>query len=464
MSDAERREARLVVIGLVLLVAALALPYALRGPKLLLDDWPVVRNRHFDGVLATAGHNQLRARPGAWLVYTLTFGLVGPHPLALYAVQVALDAAVVVALFLAARRFVPQRVAAAVAVVWALLPNHSTLEHWASTVNVVVCLLLLLAGVVLLARACERGSGVWPAVACLAASTLCYEASIVAGAVAVVAVPWLVTGRIRRDVVAAGWLALLADGVWMFSHTAPGRTSTSKFADFALLYRIHFGAGITTSTRVGAVVAVVAAVGIGVALGRLVLPGLRANTGLPERLVVAGLVVIVAGSLPFAKFPIAIIGVNDRANVVGSVGAALVWVGLGGLLWRLRAVAAVAALAFAAAVLPVHVQRDRAFARAGDDAVRLLHDLRRVFPRPAGAIVVGPAPINRRGVVGLLANLDTTPAVQLAYRDPHLRARVAQDERDFATASEPLRFDQVRRVIVSGSATTSTTTPSANSG
>src|SRR2546426_771949 len=112
MTDVRRREARLAVVALLVLVAALAVPYALRGPKLLLDDFPVLRNRHFDGVLATAGRNQLRARPGAWLVYTLTFGTIGPHPLALYALQVVLDAAVVVTLFFAARRFVPQRAAA----------------------------------------------------------------------------------------------------------------------------------------------------------------------------------------------------------------------------------------------------------------------------------------------------------------------------------------------------------------
>jgi hypothetical protein len=159
-------------------------------------------------------------------------------------------------------------------------------------------------------------------------------------------------------------------------------------------------------------------------------------------------VMIVVGAVPFAKFPLSVMGVNDRANVVSSVGAAMVWVGLGAIVWRVRLAGTVAAITFCAVVAPVHLLQDRAYDRAGSDAVRLVHELREDFPHPDGPIVVGPAPINRRGVVGLLANLDTTPAVQLAYGDRRLLARVAQDQTDFARATEPLRFDQLRGVVV----------------
>jgi hypothetical protein len=438
----------LVVAGLVVLVVALALPYAIRGPKFILDDWPVLANRHFSGVLATAGRRQLLARPGAWLVYTLTFGLVGAHPLALYAVQVLLGATVAATLFIAARFLLPRSMAAAIATVWVLLPNHASLEHWASTLNIVVCLELLLLGVVLLALGAGRERPPWGGIACLFASALCYEASIVAGAVAVVAIPWMTVHRVRWRSLIAGWAALLGAGAWMLCHTAPGRLS-SKFTDFTLLYQVHFGSGIVTSARAGHVLALGAAAGSAIALGRLLIPGFRTRAGTADWLVLGGLVVIVAGAVPFAKFPFSIVGVNDRADVVSSVGAAMAWVGLGAMVARVRpAAAATAAAVFVAAVLPVHAQQDRAYARAGGDVVRLLADLRKGFPRPAGPIVVGPGPLNRRGVVGLLSGLDASPAVELAYGDRRLRARIAQGAADFASASEPLRFDQVRGVIV----------------
>src|SRR5439155_6458861 len=170
------------------------------------------------------------------------------------------NVAVAVALFVAGRGLVSRGVAAAIAITWILLPNHATLEHWASALNIVVCLLLLLVGVVALER---RRDAV--AIVCFVASSLSYEASIAAAALAVLAVPWILDGRPRRRTLVAGWAALAAVGVWTLIHTAPGRTSTSKFADFSLLYRIHFGAGITTTTAIGVVLGAVAAVGPAVA-------------------------------------------------------------------------------------------------------------------------------------------------------------------------------------------------------
>ena len=158
---------RRTALALALLVVVLAVPYLLRGPKLFLDDWWVLRNRHFSGVLGAAGHQQAVSRPGAWLVFTGAFGLIGRHPVPLYVLQTALNAAIAASLFLVLRRFVTWGLATAVVVVRALLPNHSAMDHWASTLAIVVALLLLLVGAVLLIRACDGDGHPWAAIALL---------------------------------------------------------------------------------------------------------------------------------------------------------------------------------------------------------------------------------------------------------------------------------------------------------
>src|ERR1044071_1645213 len=68
--------------GLVAAVAiAVCLPNLLNGPGPIADDWVFLRNARFDGWLHAAGPRQ-SGRPGGALVYDLTFGLIGNHPLA----------------------------------------------------------------------------------------------------------------------------------------------------------------------------------------------------------------------------------------------------------------------------------------------------------------------------------------------------------------------------------------------
>src|SRR5262249_38464127 len=127
---------RTAVSLLVALTAALAAPYALAGTNFVLDDWFALRNAMFDGAMSAGGHNQFLAGPGAWLTYGLTFGLIGNHPLPIYLLQTAVNAAVAVALFVAVRRFLPIVPAFAVAAVWVIVPNHTSLDNWASALNI----------------------------------------------------------------------------------------------------------------------------------------------------------------------------------------------------------------------------------------------------------------------------------------------------------------------------------------
>src|SRR5207249_405215 len=93
IEHATRRD-RAVVIGLVVLVVAVGIPYAVMGPKIILDDWFTIDWRSRLGLLHTS--DQLHSRPGAWLTFVGEFGLIGRHPLAIHLVQVALSAAIAV--------------------------------------------------------------------------------------------------------------------------------------------------------------------------------------------------------------------------------------------------------------------------------------------------------------------------------------------------------------------------------
>jgi hypothetical protein len=151
--------------------------------------------------------------------------------------------------------------------------------------------------------------------------------------------------------------------------------------------------------------------------------------------------VIVSGTLAFVRYPIAPLGLGDRANVVSSVGTALLWVGVGLLVWeRRRPLGAALAVAFALVLAVGRVERDLDYAAAGDDTVAILAALRETHAdRPAGVVVVGPKPVFHHGIVGLIGPLDQ--AVRADSGDPTRQARVADDEEDFRRTPEALRLD-----------------------
>ena len=426
--------------GLAFLAILVGLPYAVMGPKLFLDDWWVLRNRHFTGVLSTAGHAQLLARPGAWLTFTVEFGLLGRHPLILYLVQTALNAAIAALLFAALRNFVSRPLAAGTSAAWVLLPDHGSLAHWASAMQAVMCLLLLLGGTVLLARVADQGGAALraAAIALLAGSVLCYEASLPVALAVLFVVPALRGGRPDLRLAAAGIAVLGAVGGWMFLHTQ--YSTSSAWGDIWTVPLSHFGEGVARSRLGGAVLLCVALSGLLVAAVRLIQPSRRPDTGQAEWLVVAGVGTIAAGTLAFARFPLQVVGMNDRANVIGAVGAAMVWVGLAAMLWRVRALFWPVLAVWLALVVPARMAQDRDYHRAGLDAERLLAALHRDFPNPTGEIVIGPAAPNRHGVVALTSDWDTSAALQLDRGDPTLRARITKGLADYLAAPGP-RFD-----------------------
>jgi hypothetical protein len=426
---------------LAALSIGVSIPYAVLGPNLILDDWFTLWFRMRDGVLWTGGHDQLLARPGAWLVLMVEYGFVGAHPLAIYALQAALSTVAAVLLFVVARRFVSPGRAFAIAAVWVLLPNHSTIDRWAAAMPALVSLVLLLWGLVLLERSIDRGGGIVPALAVFCASALCYEASLAPAGVALLAVPWLAGHKPTLRRLAATEAPLAVTGVWMLANSQHTTGDFVGWFDFPRMLQAHIAAGINRPEGLVVVVAIVGAVGTAIALARPLAPSLRNLPAETTWLVVAGLVVIVVGTLAFVRYPIAPLNLGDRANVVASVGTALVWVGIGTIVWeRRRAVGAAAAVVFALVLLVGRVQRDVDYVDAGDDTVAILAALDRTHSdRPPGEVVVGPHAVFHHGIVGLIGTIDQ--AVRADSGDPTRRARVAVDDEEFKEAPEAMRLD-----------------------
>ncbi|MEY2477332.1 MAG: hypothetical protein QOG87_2647 [Actinomycetota bacterium] len=440
-APSSERSLAAALAGLSLLVSA---PYAVLGPNLLLDDWFTLWFRLRDGLLWTGGYEQLRARPGAWLVLLVEYGFIGAHPLAIYVLQAFLVAACVVLLFLAVRRFADRWVAAAVAGAWALMANHSTLDRWGAAMPALVSLLLLLLGVVLLERATDAGRQPVAAVAVLVASALTYEASLATATVAVVAIPWAC--RRSADLRAAVWgvAVLAATGLYMFVNSQHRGGKFTGWFDFGALVPAHFGDGLARPAALGVGLAMVGLFGTALALARPMVPSLR---GLPSRattMVSVGLAVIALGTLAFTRYPIAPLGLGDRANAVAGVGTALVWVGIGMLLPRRRAVLVVGGGAFGLILLTGHLQRDVDYARAGDDTVAVVRALERHPAPPGVVVVVGPTMPEHHRIVGLAGTMD--PVIQVATGDFDRHAGVATDPTDFF-ATDPSRRLDVRPVL-----------------
>jgi hypothetical protein len=402
----------------VAVVVVRALPYAVLGPNLILDDWWVLRNRSLDGILATAGHAQWVARPGAAAIFTATFGVIGAHPLALYAVQVMVGIAAAVAVYGLLARFVDARVALGVVVIWQLLPNHSSLDRWPSNVQAGVALALCAVGLRVLVDAPTYGPRRFAAAAALAGSVMTYEATIAAAAVGVVVLPLLARRRLRLQIVAPALVALAGVGAWAVTHSA--RSFEDPGADLHLVFTIHFAEGIAPTRQVAVLLGLVAAVGVSVVVWRVVT---QRAVGVADALVLAGLAVIVVGTLPFVRFPLGVVGTRDRSNVVSGIGGAMAWAGLVALVAGVRRSAGVVvAAALVLVLVPARLDRDLDWARAGDDGVAIVQLLRNgPTDRPR---CVYPGPVNRGGVAAFVADWDLEAAWQMQLGRHDVTARV----------------------------------------
>jgi hypothetical protein len=331
------------------------------------------------------------------VVYAVVFGGIGAHPLAILVVQVVLVATAAVLIDELLRKLgVDDRLSWATAALWVVIPNHTSLLLWPTAVAITVSLVLLLLGGVALAE--ERDA---PAACILAAAVLTYEATGPAALALVVAIPLLQRRTDWRRPVAMGLAALVPAGLWVALHVPSVKEAgLARWADLRLVAPAHLGWGVFPDGPVTTVVGLAALLLVALAVRRR------------DPLVIAGLVVIVVGTLPFVRYFYEPLGAGDRVNVVAGVGTAMVWAGLLAFLaaHAPRPVAIAAAGCVVAAMGVASWQRSMAWADAADDADRILASLP---PAHFEETITIDRPPVRHNVTAFASHSNVESAVQL---------------------------------------------------
>jgi hypothetical protein len=427
-----------LLLGLVLIVR---IPALLRRPGFVLDDWVALRDARADGILGVAGGSDRAGRPGAALVDAVVFGVIGQRALVVLALLVGISAVTAVLLHRLARRYLSPTLAFAAAACWVALPNHMATEVWASEAPSAVAAAALVGGLVLVGS--TRDTWRRPAgLVVLAVAVLCDPATLVLAAAGVVLLPWLAERRVDGRLLAQAVIGLGVPVCWALVHGHELVATGSDLADLGQAMPAQFGWGVAPSGAGARLLLVVALVGIGVAIFAPLLRTPRPRWDEAELTALAGIVVVVLGTLPFVRDTYAPLGVGDRANTVASIGGALSWAALGALAVRYRAALLGAGLVVVVVVASARWERADRWHRAGVDAVAIAEAVHEQIPDPDGTIVVGPGPVQEGNVAAYITDLQLTAALQLEYGDDDLRARFAVDELDFEQTDAGLRFDQ----------------------
>ena len=382
-------------IALAGLTVVLSVPFLVSGAGFYREDWKALSDARTSGWWA-AGSVVWARRPLGAVLYALVYGGIGDHPRAAFAAVLAVNVAVTVMLLAVARRLLDRWTAAAVVFVFVLLPSRSSLVHWVNGIALESGLLLLLVGAWLLLRAVERHGSVWPAVAVIVASTMVYDPTVVAGALVLVAVPRLLTGRYSRDLVAAAALLLVVRIPWSIL-TASGQPELIPLND---AFSSNFGWGVVSPRPAWLLLQCLVLVGIALA-------GIRVLRGHGERdregLVLAGLVIFVTGMVPFLQTgaDVDFLGIGDRANFIAAVGAACVFVGIIRMLRTPTVAATLLVLGLGFACLPLRTTQDHRWEQTWSASNDLLDRARHELASGHQHLWYGPRIIDCGGVEGI---------------------------------------------------------------
>ena len=441
----DARRDRQIAVALAAASIAVGAFYALLGPGYVLDDWFLLGNARVDGALRAAGHANTSGhpiwvnRPGSGVVFTLQFGMLGGHPLAGLVVLTALSAATAVLVFVLARQFLPRTVAAAIAFVWIVLPNHTSLEFWQACAPLAVAAVMVLVGSVVVARP-EPSARRWLcALALLTAGILTYEAVLPAAVLAAASLPAFARRQLSfRALYPVCGLLPAAIYVVLFRNT---QTAASSVAPLQQMVPGHFGWGIVPSGPGATVVMALAMVVVVISITRLLLPGFRAGTGTGERLIVVGAALVVAGTIPFAFYLYAPLGAGDRFNLISAIGGAVAWVGIALVLWRWRPLVLAASLSLLVMATAARVQRTNTWTTAAADGRRVEAAIVARYPKPPSEpIVLGPSPVQRTNIAAFLDQSNVTGMLRYVY-GTDVPGGIAYSEADFNRFPPQDRFD-----------------------
>lgn len=418
-----RSGSRLCVLSIV---GLLALPNLIAGPVLLADDYVWLRNAHFGGWLR-AGGPRTYSRPASLLGCDLTFGLIGPHPLALYLVQAALWALAALAVLGLMRRLLDPLLALGVCVVWLLIPNHLSLEYWLSTSQVWNAIAALCFGLSLLIDDVRRERFPWRGLCLLCLAPLFYEVTICAAFVGAIAVPWALLGRARLRIAAVGCGGLVAVAGWSlyWSSSYPGTVALWLPTD--LLIRGPFSIGLNPYGLPGQTAAFLLILVILGCVATVIRR--RGSLLISQKMVLSGAALIVLGVLPQLKLLTWFYGMSDRSNAVGALGTALILVGVAHVLvhhaprLRLSGELVACALAIPLALLAVAVRADQLpiYQSEGRATTKVISALA-LQPTDKPIQVKGPitpgSSADNPLIYGLLDGWNATPALQLQTGSP----------------------------------------------
>ena len=427
--------------ALLLIATVQFLPYGIAGPEVFRDDWFTLRNAAVDGWWMSAGSDQWLARPVGSAIYAVIFGLIGQRPLVHYALAVVVVTSAAILIRRVGARFLPKSVAVALAALWLILPNHTSLEMWFSCLNIGVALLLLLIGVDCLTHQSNASGRDLLAAFAFPLGVLSYEAVGPAAVGAVLLVGWMRRRDGRWVGVIPSLLTLVASATWLVINWHPEKQGLNVSMDPAFVVPAHFGVSVTGGVRLlQALLPVVVLCISAIAAYFLIREERRDDTDWSERLIVLGWGLLFLGVLPFARYFYAPIGFGDRVTVVSGVGGAMVLVGviaLVGRWWRPAAVVLATVIAIAALAQRASMVKD--YAIAADDSRRILAAVESRWPTPPdGEIVFGPEMIVERHIVAFEW---AAVSLQLLYGDERVEARIAEGEDDFSSAPPELRFD-----------------------
>lgn len=304
---------RLTILFIAAVAAAPTLASAFNS-GFVADDWGFLRAASHGSSSWWVHGVDIRFRPIQAAIHGVMFESFGDHAAASLVVMAALEVTVALLLRRLLMRFVPERAASVVALIWAALPNRSAPRMWISATPVTVCVLLLL-GAALAASAHPRRRIVATLLCCLAVLT--YESGVLIGAM-IIAWAWHDGGLARRDLVvriARPGVAYAVVVLWnvLTSPKTPSTPAATRSAIDGLI-----GAGLTP-----------AAFGVwgslvGLAFFGLAVVGMRRE---PDRRTVfyCGALVALAGVLPLLAVGASPVvnGPVDRLNVIPMLGVAI---------------------------------------------------------------------------------------------------------------------------------------------
>lgn len=434
--DAPLRGAPLVVL---VLSVAVGLSHILLGPNFVLDDWFNVNEGVFGGVFGATAPELVISRPGSAIAYGLSFGVFGAHPLPIVVLASLVNVGVAQMLYQVAKQYVPAQAALAITCLWVVLPNHMSLEIWPSTIMVSMSLLALLPAVYLIGRTATPGI-VAPILLALLASAL-YEGTVPMAGLLMLVVPKIRFGKVNLPLVIGGALTQGALTLWIFTHLHSSKAANDFISLGAVIDGLYGEAIIARPAAVPAA--------LGFLIGFLVLIVVAGRNRVfepPQKLVLAGFVVVVTSLLPFLRYFYSPIGPGDRVNYLASIGGAMTIVGLGWACWSQqhidvrKLVVAIGAIMLVF-VISARVEQTRAWNRAGDDGIAIINEIERRGFTADTHVVLGPSPTFYRNVAPFLDPSNVRGAMGVVFNDVSATGTIVYSEEDFLSYPADQRLD-----------------------